>query len=484
MVASDSTAAFKRPFALENVSIAVLPHVKSIQLQKKTLTLDIGKSYSLRPSVKPAKALQGVIYSSNKPSVATVDESGFITARSKGTAVITAKAAGGKKASLKVTAVVPMTGLSLSPATKSIKKNQSFTIKPAYAPSDAYKKALVWKSSAKSIATVDGKGKVTGKKKGTATITAATKDGSFSATCVVAVDTTPSADPADPTPPPSDPSLPPASGDGYIDLWISEGRNDDSNLGMTPGTSKQLTLLAEQYNEAYGRYYPVAPPAVTWISSNPSIVSVTKAGKITTHKAGRAAISAYKHNVRIQDGQEWVNTYSATVFVTVSSTGALIPKMPITTDDLTFTYSGNKINLLDLTVTNVPTLFPGLNHNLFTGETGSTHHSFYNFDGSSDVQIYFDFNPGGWNYINFGSSNPSTTTARGITIGSTMEEIISKYGRPRVYYTENYWDDVNNSLEFTYEQSIGNGFNSVGFQIDEKTLKVISIRVNSGGQTN
>ena len=45
-------------------------------------------------------------------------------------------------------------------------------------PADAVNQSVVWASSNKNVATVDGKGKVTARKAGTAVITCTSKDGS------------------------------------------------------------------------------------------------------------------------------------------------------------------------------------------------------------------------------------------------------------------------------------------------------------------
>ncbi len=83
--------------------------------------------------------------------------------------------------------VTPVTGVSVTPAQATIRAGNTTTIKAIVTPDDATEKAVTWTSSDDTVATVDSNGVVTGVKVGTATITATTIDGSFTATCEVNV---------------------------------------------------------------------------------------------------------------------------------------------------------------------------------------------------------------------------------------------------------------------------------------------------------
>lgn len=78
--------------------------------------------------------------------------------------------------------------LTLNYSEISLKKGKTKTLKASVTPSNATNKKLKWSTSNKRVATVTQKGKVKGKKAGTATITATTKDGSkLKAMCKVTV---------------------------------------------------------------------------------------------------------------------------------------------------------------------------------------------------------------------------------------------------------------------------------------------------------
>lgn len=83
--------------------------------------------------------------------------------------------------------VVPVTGVSVSPATDSLNINQTRQLTATVTPATATNKTVTWSSSAPAIATVSSTGLVTALAAGTATITAVTADGNFTATSSIRV---------------------------------------------------------------------------------------------------------------------------------------------------------------------------------------------------------------------------------------------------------------------------------------------------------
>ena len=82
---------------------------------------------------------------------------------------------------------VATTGLDLNQNDISLVEGDSETLTATVTPDNATNKAVTWKSSDPTVATVDNNGKVTAIKKGTATITATTEDGGFTDMCEVSV---------------------------------------------------------------------------------------------------------------------------------------------------------------------------------------------------------------------------------------------------------------------------------------------------------
>ena len=168
------------------VQLQVAP--TSVSLNKTSLTLDVGKSYTLTKTVSPSNAATSYTWSSSNTSVATVDENGKVTAKQVGTATITVTTANGKTASCNVTVqavqAVP-TSVSLNKTSLTLDVSKSYTLAKTVSPSNAVT-SYTWSSSNTSVATVDSNGKVTAKKAGTATITVKTSNGK-TATCKVTV---------------------------------------------------------------------------------------------------------------------------------------------------------------------------------------------------------------------------------------------------------------------------------------------------------
>ena len=82
--------------------------------------------------------------------------------------------------------LVPVTGLALSQTSASIGVGTSSRLAATITPANAFDKCIIWNSSNTSIATVR-QGQVTAVALGTATITATTVDGGFTASCLVTV---------------------------------------------------------------------------------------------------------------------------------------------------------------------------------------------------------------------------------------------------------------------------------------------------------
>ncbi len=169
--------------------------VTGIALNKTATTIAIGDTETLTVSYTPSDANnnKGITWSSDNTTVATVDQTGKITAVAKGTATVTATTTNGKTATCSVTVQpVAVTGVSLSQTTANLQVNGTVTLAATVAPANATNKALTWASDNTAVATVDQTGKVTAVTAGTANITVTTTDGNKTAACAVTVTAGPS----------------------------------------------------------------------------------------------------------------------------------------------------------------------------------------------------------------------------------------------------------------------------------------------------
>ena len=155
--------------------------VREIQISGKKRIV-VGKTAQLKATVLPGTALKTAVeWSSSDTKILTVDADGKVHTKKTGTVTVTctAKDGSGTIATHKITVYQPVT--KLTPSTKKtivLFGGQTITLKTKASPKDASDKKVTWKSSNKSVATVNEKGVVTAVGKGTATITATTVDGS------------------------------------------------------------------------------------------------------------------------------------------------------------------------------------------------------------------------------------------------------------------------------------------------------------------
>ena len=160
-----------------------------VQLSLTDISLSEGETKQLIATVMPTDAVnKAVTWTSSDEAVATVDDSGLVTAVSEGTAVITVETVNGKTDRCTVTVikpVIPVKVIRVNPTALSLKAGKTGTLTATVLPNNATDKTVTWASSNTNVATVDSNGLVTGVAEGTATITAAAGD--CTATCTVTV---------------------------------------------------------------------------------------------------------------------------------------------------------------------------------------------------------------------------------------------------------------------------------------------------------
>ena len=143
----------------------------TVKISKSKYVMNVGEKYTLKVTGTKNK----IKWSSSNTKIATVNSKGKVVAKKKGTATITAKV-GSKKYTCKIKVEKP----SINKTSKTIRIKESYDLKIK-----GTSQKIKWSTSDKKIATVNSKGKVVGKKKGTVTITA--KVGNTKYTCKIKV---------------------------------------------------------------------------------------------------------------------------------------------------------------------------------------------------------------------------------------------------------------------------------------------------------
>ena len=236
--------------------------VTGVSLNETSMSMTIGDTQTLVATVTPSDATdKSVTWSSNNTSVATVSSSGLVTAKSAGTATITATTNdGGKKASCVVTVSAPtvsVTGVELNESSMTMTVGDTQTLVATVTPSNATNKSVTWSSNNTSVATVSSSGLVTAKSAGTATITVTTNDGGKKATCSVTV--------------------------SAATVSVTGVSLDKTSMSMTVGDTQTLTATITPSN--------ATNKSVSWSSNNTSIATVSSYGVVTAKAAGTATIT-------------------------------------------------------------------------------------------------------------------------------------------------------------------------------------------------
>lgn len=179
--------------------------------------------------------------------------------------------------------------------TVTITKGESLKLKVSFTPSKAKNKKLKWKSSKKSVVKVDSKGVITGKKKGKATITATTTDGSNKKIKLKVI-----------------------VGEKVETLSIIQGQDlEEPNVG----TTYQFKVAVSPSTASNKK--------LKWKSSNENVATVDSSGKVTMKKAGQVEISATTTdgtNIKVSKRFEVVLLVKK-VDLSIESTNAYVSKV-------------------------------------------------------------------------------------------------------------------------------------------------------------
>ncbi len=166
----------------------------SISLNMTSAEMTVDGVLQLTATVLPTNATnRTVTWKSSNTSIATVNSSGLVTAKSPGSAIITATTTDGTNLSATCSLfvkqnIVYASSISLNKSSANLVAGQQMQLQATVLPENTTNKTVIWSSSDPSVAIIDEDGLVTAITSGTTTITVTTTDGSnLSASCVVTV---------------------------------------------------------------------------------------------------------------------------------------------------------------------------------------------------------------------------------------------------------------------------------------------------------
>ena len=168
--------------------VTVVSNVGRVTLNQERLYLEgIGGTAALKATVAAENgSAVPITWTSSNASVATVDGNGCVTGWSQGTAIITARSAGGSVGSC-IVYVDEASQLNTSVLSMEIEYNNPQPRSQLYLKSrNGYDDVLQWRSSNPAVVSVDRNGNLTAYQEGTATIYATTyRSGTLSCTVTV-----------------------------------------------------------------------------------------------------------------------------------------------------------------------------------------------------------------------------------------------------------------------------------------------------------
>jgi|GEM_PF-4500521 len=383
------------------VTVSNIP-VAGVNISQSDLSLSKGGTAILSATVLPNEATnRNVTWSSNNESVATVNQSGMVTAiATSGNATITVKTIDGaytKTCAITVIqGTISVTGVDISQSTAVLTSGSSVQLSAIVSPNTATNKGVSWSSSNETVAIVDSTGKVTAVStkttNTTARITVKTSDGGYSKYCDVTVQPVP--------------------------ISISLSRTGTGN--HTPGSIQiYANISGTTTNKTVNWSSSDADVATVSVSSSDSGVPITvliKDAGYVTITAKSSASSSVTATYRIMVTVPNLSEKRGNTMGNTSNLGYMVPS---TDGNYIFFRSGEnlvKYNLASDTYTTV--------HTKMTGNYVScSYMNYYN------GYIYFRGNNGYYYKISEGGGSITTVTSTDVGYVNIIDDYLySRYG--------------------------------------------------------
>ncbi len=243
-----------------------MTYIECIKLNKTSLSMNVGETFDrLKATICPTHATnKNLVWSSDNPEIATVDQNGVIRAVSRGMTYINVCSTDGEGAMdsccvMVYDPTVYVECVKLSHTSLNMNVGENFTLTATVCPTDATNQTLAWSSDNPEIATVDNNGKVYAVSHGMTYINACSTDGegAMDSCCVMVYDPT---------------------------VYVECVKLNYTSLNMNVGENFTLTAT-------------VCPTDATnqtlaWSSDNPEIATVDNNGKVYAVSHGMTYINA------------------------------------------------------------------------------------------------------------------------------------------------------------------------------------------------
>lgn len=228
--------------------------VRSIRFASKNITLALNRTSRLVAYVNPISMAGQLRFSSANPDVVSITESGYMTGKSEGQAVITATAGGvSKSISVKVR-VNSVESVKLKRTKLTLNPGEQYVMASSVRPSSASYPKLEWYSTNPAVATVED-GRIAAHQLGSAIIFATSNNGK-TASCKLTVK----------------------------NLTVKSLSLSSNTGSVAAGSQLQMKAIVRPANAADGQ--------LEWSSSNPDVASVdAQTGLVRALKPGKATIT-------------------------------------------------------------------------------------------------------------------------------------------------------------------------------------------------
>lgn len=254
-------------------------HVTSVTIEGDETSIDPGETLTLNATVNPSNAsYPDVEWTSSDPSVATVSQEGVVTALAPGEVTITATADGVYGTKVLTVNSIPVQSISIG-GDISLSLRETQTLECTFTPANATNRTVTWTSSDNGIVSVSADGTIVAEGIGSATITATTADGSKTDEITVTV------------------SAVEVTGIEIV------GAPETLKVGDAP---YQLNATVSPAN--------ASTKAVSWASSDNTVLSVSSQGIVTVLKASETPVTITA-TITDEYGDEQTFTYSVQITV-------------------------------------------------------------------------------------------------------------------------------------------------------------------------